>query len=71
MYDYDNIIEFKTTKKGEKIITMNKATFTRLLNALWDGKDYLISKGYNATANDVERLWKTLYTKDIDSEFNG
>ena len=64
MYDYNKNINIITTPNGDKVITMNDAIFTKLLNDLFDAQMYQESKNLNATARDTQDLWRALADKE-------
>lgn len=64
MYDYDKNINIITTPNGDKVITMNDAIFTKLLNDIFDAKLYQQFKKLDATAEDTKKLWQALADKE-------
>ena len=64
IYNYRKNITITTTPKGDKVITMNKEILTFLINCVSDASDYQRSKGYRATADDTEEMWKALMEKE-------
>lgn len=64
IYDYQANITVTTTPNGDKVITMNNAIFTKLLNDLFDAQMYQDSKNLNATARDTQDLWRALAGED-------
>lgn len=68
LYDYENNITVTTTPNGDKVVTMNSAIFTEILNNISDGQIYQKEQGYKATAEQTRQLWNALYDKDEASE---
>lgn len=64
IYDYQANITVTTTPNGDKVITMNNAIFTKLLNDLFDAQMYQENKNLNATARDTQELWRALADKE-------
>lgn len=64
IYDYQANITVTTTPNGDKVITMNSAIFTKLLNDLFDAQMYQENKNLNATARDTQELWRALADKE-------
>lgn len=64
IYDYQANITVTTTPNGDKVITMNDAIFTKLLNDLFDAQMYQENKNLNATARDTQELWRALADKE-------
>lgn len=60
IYNYQANITVTTTPNGDKVITMNDAIFTKILNGIFDAQMYQESKNLNATARDTQDLWKAL-----------
>lgn len=67
LYDYENNITVNTTPNGDKVITMNSAIFTEILNSISDGQIWQKEKGYKATAEQTRQLWNALYDKDEEN----
>lgn len=68
IYDYANNIKVITTVSGDKVITMNKAIFTTIRNAIHDASERYEDKGLEATADDLKKLWYELLEKNHESE---
>lgn len=64
IYNYQANITVTTTPNGDKVITMNNAIFTKLLNDLFDAQMYQENKNLNATARDTQDLWRALADKE-------
>lgn len=64
IYDYENNINIVTTPNGDKVITMNDAILTSIVNHIWDAGQYQSEKGLDATAEDTLKLWTALTSKD-------
>ena len=64
IYNYQANITVTTTPNGDKVITMNGAIFTKLLNDLFDAQMYQENKNLNATARDTQELWRALDDKE-------
>lgn len=64
IYEYKSNITVTTTPNGDKVITMNNAIFTKLLNDLFDAQMYQENKNLNATARDTQELWRALADKE-------
>lgn len=68
IYDYANNIKVITTVSGDKVITMNKAIFATIRNAIHDSSERYEDKGLQATADDLKKLWASLVDKNDISE---
>ena len=68
LYDYENNITVTTTPNGDKVVTMNSAIFTEILNAINDASNYQNEKGYKATAETTLELWRNLCDKEDTNE---
>lgn len=68
IYDYANNIKVITTVSGDKVITMNRAIFIAILNAIHDASERNEDKGLQATADDLKKLWANLVDKNNISE---
>lgn len=68
IYNYKKNITITTTPNGDKVITMNDAILTALINCISDASDYQRSKGHKATADDTEEMWKALMKKHYGEE---
>ena len=68
IYDYEKNIKVITTVNGDKVITMNKAIFTAIRNAIHDASERYEDKGLQATADDLKKLWASLVDKNHESE---
>lgn len=64
IYNYQANITVTTTAHGDKVITMNDAIFTKILNDIFDAQMYQQSKELDATAEDTKRLWQALADKE-------
>jgi hypothetical protein len=63
IYNYRKNITITTTPNGDKVITMNDAILTALINHIDDASEFQRSKGYGATADDTKELWRALNEK--------
>ena len=64
IYNYKKNITITTTPNGDKVITMNEAILTSLINIVGDAADYRKLKGLDATAEDTHELWRALMDKE-------
>lgn len=64
IYNYQANITVTTTPNGDKVITMNDAIFTKLLNDIFDAQMYQYHKKLDATAEDTKNLWLALADKE-------
>lgn len=64
IYDYQANITVTTTPNGDKVITMNDAIFTKILNDIFDAQMYQESKKLDASARDTQDLWRALADKE-------
>lgn len=60
IYDYEANINIITTSSGDKVITMNDAIFTKLINDIYEASKSQEKKGLTATSRDTMRLWNAL-----------
>ena len=60
IYDYEANINITTTPNGDKVITMNDAIFTKLINDIYEASQSQDKKGFKATSRDTLRLWNAL-----------
>lgn len=60
IYDYEENINIITTSSGDKVITMNDAIFTKLINDIYEASKSQEKKGLSATSRDTMRLWNAL-----------
>jgi len=68
IYNYRKNITITTTPNGDKVITMNDAILTFLINCISDASAYQRSKGHNATADDTKEMWKALMKKHNEED---
>ena len=68
IYDYRNNITITTTPNGDKVVTMNDAILTFLINCIDDASEHQRSKGLDATADDTKELWRALSDKHFEEE---
>lgn len=70
LYDYISNINVVTTPNGDKVITMNGAIYTKMVNDIYDSAETAYAEGRQATAEDTMNLWRKLVkfadTVDID-----
>lgn len=70
LYDYISNINVVTTPNGDKVITMNGAIYTKIVNDIYDSAEQAYAEGRKATAEDTMNLWRKLVkfadTVDID-----
>lgn len=70
LYDYISNINVVTTPNGDKVITMNGAIYTKMVNDIYDSAEQAFAEGRKATAEDTMNLWRKLVkfadTVDID-----
>lgn len=70
LYDYISNINVVTTPNGDKVITMNGAIYTKIVNDIYDSAETAYAEGRKATAEDTMNLWRKLVkfadTVDID-----
>lgn len=64
IYNYQANITITTTPHGDKVITMNDAIFTKMLNDIFDAQMYQYDKKLDATAEDTKKLWQALADKE-------
>lgn len=64
MYDYNKNINIITTPNGDKVITMNDAIFTKLLNDIFDASRHQQEEKLDASAEDTIALWRALADKE-------
>lgn len=64
IYDYEANLNVITTPKGDKVITMNEAIFTKLVNDIYEASQSQEAKGYKATSRDTLNLWRALDTEE-------
>ena len=60
IYDYEANINITTTPSGDKVITMNDAIFTKIINDIYEASQSQEKKGLSATSRDTMRLWHAL-----------
>lgn len=60
IYDYEANINIITTSSGDKVITMNDAIFTKLINDIYEASKSQEKKGLTSTSRDTMRLWNAL-----------
>ena len=60
MYGYKENINVITTPSGDKVITMNKATLTSVIVALYEGMENQKADGRTATAEATLELIEAL-----------
>ena len=60
IYDYEANINIITTSSGDKILTMNDAIFTKLINDIYEASKSQEKKGLTETSRDTLRLWSAL-----------
>lgn len=60
IYDYEANINIITTPNGDKVLTMNDAILTKLINDIYDASQFQGKKGFKATSRDTMRLWNAL-----------
>lgn len=60
IYDYEANINIITTSSGDKVITMNDAIFTKIINDIYEASQSQEKKGLSATSRDTMRLWSAL-----------
>lgn len=60
IYDYEENINIITTPNGDKILTMNDAIFTKIINDIYEASQSQEKKGLSATSRDTMRLWNAL-----------
>lgn len=60
IYDYEANINITTTPNGDKVLTMNDAIFTKIINCLYEASQSQEKKGFTATSRDTMRLWNAL-----------
>lgn len=60
IYDYEANINITTTPNGDKVLTMNDAIFTKIINDIYEASLSQDKKGLTATSRDTMRLWNAL-----------
>lgn len=60
IYDYEANINITTTPNGDKVLTMNDAIFTKIINDIYEASLSQDKKGLTATSRDTMRLWHAL-----------
>lgn len=60
IYDYEENISIITTPNGDKVLTMNDAIFTKIINCIYEAHQSQEKKGFTATSRDTLRLWNVL-----------
>ena len=70
LYDYNKNVNITTTPNGDKVITMNSAIYTEMVNKLYFQYEQEMAEGHVATADNTHKLWRKLVdaidTIDID-----
>lgn len=64
IYNYQANITVTTTPHGDKVITMNDAIFTKLLNDIFDASRHQQEEHLDASAEDTIALWRALAAKE-------
>lgn len=67
-YNYEKNIQVVKTVNGDIVLTMNKAIFTSIRNAIYDAAEHRRQQGYDSTADNTMRLWAALCDKNKTSE---
>lgn len=60
IYDYEANINITTTPNGDKVLTMNDAIFTKIINDIYEASQSQDKKGFTATSSDTLKLWRVL-----------
>lgn len=60
IYDYEANINITTTPNGDKVLTMNDAIFTKIINDIYEASKSQEKKGLTATSRDTLKLWAAL-----------
>lgn len=60
IYDYEANINITTTPNGDKVLTMNDAIFTKIINDIYEASQSQEKKGFTATSRDTLNLWRAL-----------
>lgn len=68
IHNYRKNITITTTPNGDKVITMNDAILTTLINHIHDASELQRQQGYTATAESTKALWRALCEKEEQLE---
>lgn len=60
IYDYEANINIATTPNGDKVLTMNDAIFTKIINDIYEASLSQDKKGLTAISRDTLNLWRAL-----------
>lgn len=60
IYDYEANINITTTPNGDKVLTMDDAIFTKIINDIYEASLSQDKKGLTATSKETLKLWRAL-----------